>query len=126
MTDNETRAELRRVLAENGIDDGAPSTLHSWRCEHVGRYGACDCLDGLLNDLAVLVSPAIPADTAALIAEARNAAHYLTKYAACTPSCPSGEHKHDEPLYTRLADALESQAREVERLRMALREKEHE
>lgn len=48
------RDEFRRILGENGLE--APGSLHGWRCEHPDIYGPCDCLDGLLDDLSVVVS----------------------------------------------------------------------
>lgn len=44
------RETLFQVLHENGLTS-IPSDLHSWRCEHVDRYGECNCLDGLMDDL---------------------------------------------------------------------------
>lgn len=32
------RDDLVAVLNEQGVDD-----LHSWRCDHPERYGACSC-----------------------------------------------------------------------------------
>lgn len=55
------RDELTRALAKNGINgdgkDQAP--FHSWRCEYPERYGPCQCLRELLEDLEAVVRKAI-------------------------------------------------------------------
>lgn len=51
--------ELAKTLRENGIDEHAPSNLHSWRCEHKNRYGQCTCFDMLMNDLTPILSRAL-------------------------------------------------------------------
>lgn len=41
---------IERILVENGLEPGF--SLHSWRCEHPDRYGECDCVHILAEDIA--------------------------------------------------------------------------
>lgn len=51
------RVDLRRILAEQGLDDNGASP-HSWRCEHLDRYpDYCTCVDDIID--AILASDAI-------------------------------------------------------------------
>ena len=48
---HEAQVELRRILAENGLDDDGASP-HSWRCEHPDRYpGGCTCVAEIIDDI---------------------------------------------------------------------------
>lgn len=48
------RDQIARVLAESDVTAAFGSGIHSWRCEYPERYGPCNCLDGLIDDLAAL------------------------------------------------------------------------
>ena len=46
---HDERVELRRILAEQGLDDNGFSP-HSWRCEHPDRYpDACTCVADIID-----------------------------------------------------------------------------
>lgn len=54
------RAEIERVLRENGLTDRPDlydGNIHSWRCAHPDRYGVCACFDDLVDELLALVKP---------------------------------------------------------------------
>jgi hypothetical protein len=40
---------VRKVLVEWGCEPGA--SPHGWRCEYPERYGDCDCLNEMANDV---------------------------------------------------------------------------
>lgn len=46
---DDTFERIKRVLVDNGLEPGY--SLHGWRCEHPDRFGECDCVDGLANDI---------------------------------------------------------------------------
>jgi len=49
MTTKARRDSLRTLLVENGLSQG--DTLHGWRCDHPDRYGECECLEELIEEL---------------------------------------------------------------------------
>lgn len=52
---SDLRAELERVLTENGVTQ-IPGGIHSWRCEYpVEGAPPCNCAEILLNDLVKVV-----------------------------------------------------------------------
>ncbi|MDL5351178.1 hypothetical protein [Microbacterium sp. zg-YB36] len=65
MSDLDARDTLRRILAEQGLDDNG-ATPHSWRCEHPDRYpDYCTCVDDMID--AILASRAASQQAAAAI-----------------------------------------------------------
>lgn len=94
MTDNETRV---------------------FRPHQTNTHLSVDYMCGWMAAIEAMEALVVPADTAALIAEARR-----------TLVRPDGADLiyAEELLMRDLTDALESQSRELERVRMALREKE--
>lgn len=55
------RDRLVAVLRAEGGDPG--SSLHSWRCEHPDRYGECDCLEQIADELIRVIAPAEGVDS---------------------------------------------------------------
>jgi hypothetical protein len=51
---------VAEALARGLLDEGAGpgNSLHSWRCEYPDRYGPCDCVTGVAQELAqALLAP---------------------------------------------------------------------
>lgn len=119
MTDNETRG------TRDAIDIAIGEVLFNARNfpERVQPYILGQDMAPLRKKLvaAVINAVLIPADTAALITEARETQAFIDEREALKYGSVVGESNR---LTERLADALESSSREVERLRMALKEKE--
>lgn len=46
-----TREDIRRILDENAVTSLENQGLHSWRCQYPEQYGACHCVEGLIEDL---------------------------------------------------------------------------
>lgn len=47
---------IKQILIENGLKPG--DSLHSWRCADTERFGNCDCLDQLAQELVYAVQEA--------------------------------------------------------------------
>src|SRR5699024_2202558 len=57
-TDDQLAEDVRGVLEGAGLTDRPEEYgdgIHGWRCEHPDRYGRCDCLSALIDDLVRLV-----------------------------------------------------------------------
>lgn len=62
IPDHGLRAEVERVLRENGLTDRPDlydSSIHSWRCELPDIYGACSCFAELVDDLTRVLPPEV-------------------------------------------------------------------
>ncbi len=46
---SDLRETVTRVLAENGVEGNYE--MHSWRCNYPDRYGPCDCVETLIDEL---------------------------------------------------------------------------
>ena len=43
---------IAKTLPEWGVGPAySRDGIHGWRCEHVDRYGPCDCFDDVMADL---------------------------------------------------------------------------
>lgn len=54
-----TREAVTTLLAEHGLEGNYD--IHSWRCQHPDRYGPCDCVSELVDNLMVLVTAGLAA-----------------------------------------------------------------
>ena len=45
------RERLLKALQDNAADVVENQGLHGWRCQYPEAYGACDCVERLLDDL---------------------------------------------------------------------------
>lgn len=71
-TSNNNRESIIQVLTDNGLSGSGE--LHGWRCGYPERYGPCDCVATLADELAALASrPTQPTtvERGKLIAEAK-------------------------------------------------------
>src|SRR5699024_12369131 len=53
-TDDQLAEDVRGVLEGAGLTDRPEEYgdgIHAWRCAHPDRYGRCDCLSDLIDDL---------------------------------------------------------------------------
>lgn len=56
--DDQLAEDVRGVLVGAGLTDRPEQFgdgIHGWRCEYPDRYGRCDCLTDLIDDLVRLV-----------------------------------------------------------------------
>ena len=57
-TDDQLAEDVRGVLEGAGLTDRPEEYgdgIHGWRCEYPDRYGRCDCLPDLRDDLIHLI-----------------------------------------------------------------------
>lgn len=61
-----TQERLMQFLREQGLTDQPSifsSDIHSWRCSYPERYGACTCLDTMVEELLALLDGTAPPAT---------------------------------------------------------------
>jgi hypothetical protein len=54
---SDLRETITRVLVENGVSGNLD--MHSWRCQYPERYGECDCVADLIDDLVKQLAPQV-------------------------------------------------------------------
>lgn len=53
-SDGDLRDALKKVLLSEGCSPG--SSIHSWRCEYPERYGDCDCVGEVVDQLLPIIA----------------------------------------------------------------------
>lgn len=64
MSDVRSKQWVDEVTDLINSEGGGPgSSLHSWRCEYPDRYGPCDCVESLAQEIVALIDRKMSSQT---------------------------------------------------------------